>query len=163
MKSKILLSICFLILIGKANSTLCKGPMKYKNVYFVILAGGSGTRLWPLSRQAKPKQFLEVGENKTLIEQAIERVSSLVEKENIWISTTEKHVANINAYVGDKIGNIVVEPGLRNTAPAILLACMELYKKDPEALVIFLPSDPFIPDTQTFVKYVRSAICACLI
>ena len=132
--------------------------MNYKNVYFVILAGGSGTRLWPLSRQEKPKQFLEVGENKTLIEQAIERVSSMVPKENIWISTTEKHVDNINAYVGNKIGHIVVEPGLRNTAPAILLACMELYKKNPEALVIFLPSDPFIPDTQTFVKHVKSAI-----
>jgi len=132
--------------------------MKYKNVYFVILAGGSGTRLWPLSRQEKPKQFLEVGENKTLIEQAIERVSSLVPKENIWISTTKSHVKNINEYVGDKIGNIVVEPGLRNTAPAILLACMELYKENPEALVIFLPSDPFIPDIQTFVKYVRDAI-----
>ena len=132
--------------------------MNYKNVYFVILAGGSGTRLWPLSRQEKPKQFLEVGTNKTLIEQAIERVNSLVPKENIWISTTEKHVANINTYVGDMIGHIVVEPGLRNTAPAILLACMELHKINPKATVIFLPSDPFIPDTQMFIQYIKNAI-----
>jgi len=163
MKNRSIFFLCFLILIGKASNIFSKEAMKnknvnYKNVYFVILAGGSGTRLWPLSKQAKPKQFLEVGERRTLIEQAIARISPLVPKENIWISTTEKYVENINTYVGDSIGNIVVEPGLRNTAPAILLACMELHKTNPEALVIFLPSDPFIPDTKTFISYVKSAV-----
>ncbi|MFC1842056.1 mannose-1-phosphate guanylyltransferase [Candidatus Dependentiae bacterium] len=132
--------------------------VKYKNVYFVILAGGSGTRLWPLSRQNKPKQFLAVGKSKTLLDQAIDRICNLVPKENIWISTTERHKKNIVRYVGDRIGNIVVEPGMRNTAPAILLACLEIQKVNPEACVIFLPSDPFIEDQEKFVQYMHQAI-----
>ncbi|MFC1841599.1 mannose-1-phosphate guanylyltransferase [Candidatus Dependentiae bacterium] len=166
MKKKIFFSLCFFLCILKSNNSkarFCEAPMKYKNVkyknaYFIILAGGSGTRLWPLSRQEKPKQFLEVGEEKTLIDQAIERVSAIAPKENIWISTTKNHEENIKRYVGDKIGHIVVEPGLRNTAPAILLACLELHKKDPDAVVMFLPSDPFIEDKDKFVAYVKSAI-----
>jgi len=158
MKAKTLFFITFLILIGKINTIFCKTlgkPMKHKNVYFVILAGGNGTRLWPLSRINKPKQFLEVGENRTLLEQAIHRVSMLVPKENIWISTTQKHAANIEKHFGDKIGNIVVEPGMRNTGPAILLACLEVHKKDPNAVVMFLPSDPFISDADMFINYVK--------
>jgi len=160
-RKKILFFITLFILIGKTNTTLCETlgkNMKHKNIYFVILAGGNGTRLWPLSRINKPKQFLEVGENRTLLEQAIHRVSVIVPKENIWISTTAKHAPNIKKHVGDKIGNIVVEPGMRNTGPAILLACLEVHKKDPNAVVMFLPSDPFISDTDTFVNYVKDGI-----
>jgi len=161
MKNKILFLINLLILIGRVNNIFCEAPkksMKHKNVYFVILAGGNGTRLWPLSRADKPKQFLEAGEKKTLLEQAINRVSSVVPKENIWISTTENHAANIKKYVGDKIGNIVIEPGMRNTGPAILLACLQIHQKDPNAVVMFLPSDPFISDSEKFVNYVKNAI-----
>lgn len=160
MKKKILF-LSLLILIGKINTIFCEAPkknMKHKNVYFVILAGGNGTRLWPLSRADKPKQFLEVGEDKTLLEQAITRVSSIVPKENIWISTTAKHATNIQKHVGDRIGNIVVEPGMRNTGPAILLSCLQIHKKNPNAVVMFLPSDPFISDTEKFVNYVKDGI-----
>ena len=151
-------ALLLLLFICSQKSTLCEAPMDYKNVYFIILAGGSGTRLWPLSRKNKPKQFLSVGTEKTLIDQAIERVSSLVPKENIWISTTKEQEENIIAHVGEKIGQIIVEPGLRNTGPAILLACLELQKQNKKASVIFLPADPFISDKDSFVGYVKQAI-----
>jgi len=127
-------------------------------VYSVILAGGSGTRLWPLSRANYPKQFLSVCDEKTLIQQAVDRVSSVIKKENIWIGTTAKHKESVTQQVGDSIGRIVVEPGMRNTGPAILLSCFEIYKKDPDAVIVFLPSDPFIPNKARFVSFLERAI-----
>jgi len=164
MKKNILYSLFLLLLINStmtattATANKKGGNMQNSNIYFVILAGGSGTRLWPLSRADKPKQFLAVGSNKTLIDQAIDRICDIAPQENIWISTTAKHVENINTYVGHRIGNIVVEPGMRNTAPAILLACLEIQKVNPNASIIFLPSDPFIPNKEKFVSYVQQAI-----
>jgi len=150
--------LCFLSILRAPHSFSKDLPAKHKDVYFIILAGGNGTRLWPLSRREKPKQFIAVGTKETLIDQAIDRISSLVPKENIWISTTKEHAENITRYAGNKIGNIVVEPGLRNTGPAILLGCMELYKHNPNASVIFLPADPFISNPETFISYVKQAI-----
>jgi mannose-1-phosphate guanylyltransferase len=117
-----------------------------KDVYFVLLAGGNGERLWPLSRQEKPKQLLTVAGDKTLLEQALDRIVPLAHsKENIWVSTTPHHEKSIHACLRDRVGNIVVEPGLRDTGPAILYCCMELYKHNPNAVVIFLAADAFIP------------------
>lgn len=133
--------------------------VKKSNLFFVILAGGSGTRLWPISRENMPKQFVQVGSNnKSLIEQAIDRIAPISLKENIWISTTENHKENINLQVGHKIGKIIIEPCMRNTAPAILLACLEIQKINPAALIVFLPSDPFIPETQKFIDNLTSTI-----
>ena len=150
--------ICFMLASNINTIHPKEASIDYKNVYFIILAGGSGTRLWPLSRNDKPKQFLKVGNQKTLIQQTIDRICTLVPKENIWISTTKKHAENINTHIGDRIGKIIIEPGLRNTGPAILLSCMELFKHNPEAAVIFLPADHFIPDTETFQYDLRQAI-----
>jgi len=116
-----------------------------RSIYCVILAGGSGERLWPLSRKNKPKQLLEVGEQKTLLEQAIERLKPITSQDKIWICTTQQHADAISVMTKDSVGHMVVEPGARNTGPAILLSCLEIYKKDPNALVLFLPADPFIP------------------
>jgi len=157
--SKKLIVITFCVfLLCKQNPILGEAPMDYKNVYFVILAGGSGTRLWPLSRSEKPKQFLAVGNKKTLLAQTIDRVCDLVDKKNIWISTTKKHKENIKKYVGNSIGHIIEEPGLRNTGPAILLACMKIYQQNPQASIIFLPADPFIPNKTAFVNSLKQAI-----
>ncbi len=132
----------------------------YPHVYCVILAGGVGERLWPLSRQQKPKQLLEIQDNQTLLEQAIDRVVSLVGYKNIMISTTKQHESAIKNMFDGRIGGIIVEPGLRNTGPAILLSCLELYEKDPEAMIVFLPSDPFIPsnDNVKFCQALEHAI-----
>jgi len=120
--------------------------MQNKDVYFVLLAGGNGERLWPLSRQERPKQLLAVGNHKSLLEQSLDRIAPLAySKKNIWVSTTVHHEDAIRACIGDQVGTIVVEPGLRDTGPAILYACFELYKKNPNATVIFLAADAFIP------------------
>ena len=129
-----------------------------ENVYFVILAGGSGERLWPLSRQTLPKQLLTIGQGKTLIEQAIDRIFPLAQShKNIWISTTKDYADAIAAHVGDRIGNIVVEPVSRNTGASILYCCYLLQQHDPNARVIFLPADAFIPtqENETFRIHVQ--------
>lgn len=128
------------------------------HVYCVILAGGSGERLWPLSRVRLPKQLLVVGSDRTLLDQAIDRVSGLVPSSNIWVSTTQQHADRIADVVGHRIGNIVIEPGSRNTGPAILYCCMELYKHDPHAVVAFLPADPFIPMNAHFADFLEHAL-----
>jgi len=130
------------------------------HVYCVILAGGIGERLWPLSLQNKPKQLLEICNNQTLLEQAIDRASLLMPKNNIIISTTQQHQEIIEKLFGSRIGHVIVEPGIRNTGPAILLSCFKIYEKDPEAMVLFLPADPFIPqkDNKKFAQCVEHAI-----
>ena len=131
-----------------------------RSVYCVILAGGSGERLWPLSRSCRPKQVLEVGGQKTLLDQALDRLAMLVPVDNTWICTTQQHAPLIRALAGDKVGTLLIEPASRNTGPAILLACLEIYKKDPNAIVLFVPADPFIPphDYGLFAGYLDHAI-----
>lgn len=131
-----------------------------RNVYCVILAGGDGTRLWPLSRQTKPKQLLPLGSDATLLEQAIDRIVPLIPQEFIWISTTKQHEQGIQDAVGKRVGRILVEPGSRNTGPAILLCCMEIHALDPDAVIVFLPADPFIPqrDWKKFRNFMEHAV-----
>ncbi len=129
------------------------------NVYIVIMAGGNGTRLWPLSREANPKQCLALPDE-TLLEQAVGRAALLVDRDHILISTTKQHERKISELVGNKVDSIIVEPGSRNTGPAILLACMEIHAKDPNAIIVFVPSDPFIPtrDWPKFTSFLEHAI-----
>lgn len=114
-------------------------------LYGVVLAGGVGERLWPLSRQHKPKQFLRVGSHKTLLEQSLDRLAPIVD--HSWIVTAQKHASLVHEYVGNAVDHVLIEAEGRNTAPAILYTCLEIHKKDPEALVLFVPADPFIPET----------------
>lgn len=132
---------------------------KMNDVYCVILAGGHGERLWPLSTIKKPKQLLTIDGKKTLLEQAIGRVSSLISQDHIWVSTTTYYADLIKKEVGNYIGNVFTEPSLRNTAPAILLTCLELQMLNPNAIVFFAPADSFIPedDTDLFVSYLKKA------
>jgi len=142
---------------------MSNSPINNENVYFVILAGGSGERLWPLSRQTIPKQLLTIGQGKTLIEQAIDRISPLaISHKNIWVSTTKDYEDAIAAHVGDRIGNIVVEPVSRNTGASILYCCYLLQQHDPNAVALFLPADAFIPrqENETFRTHVQQLIKA---
>jgi len=128
------------------------------NVYCVLLAGGNGERLWPLSTHSKPKQLLTLGGTKTLLEQAVERAQHLVCNERIFVSTTEHHAALIKATLGNSFGGVIVEPVARNTAPAFLLSCLEIYKKDPDAVVVFAHADAFIPKVEPYVEFLHHAI-----
>ncbi len=128
-----------------------------KNVVVVILAGGKGERLWPLSRQLHPKQLLSLN-GSSLLAQTIDRVDSLVDKSNLWIFTTDEQKASIQQAVGSRVGVIATEPATRNTGPAVLLACLKIYALNPEALIVFVPADHYIKDTDAFQKTLMQAI-----
>ncbi len=130
------------------------------NAYGLILAGGVGERLWPLSRQENPKQFLSVDSSRSLLEQSINRFNGIMPSDRLWVVTSEKHARLADSLLRKKIGNILVEPSGRNTGPALLYACLELYKKDPNAIAVFVPADPYIPekDYSLYQKYISQAI-----
>ncbi|TET05941.1 hypothetical protein E3J79_04080 [Candidatus Dependentiae bacterium] len=120
--------------------------MNSEHLYAVILAGGCSERLWPLSRQCKPKQFLSIDNKKTLLEQTIDRISSFINIENIWISTTKNYKKMVLSHTSAK--RLIIEPCMRNTAPSVILACLKLIQQDPDATIIFVPTDSFIPDEE---------------
>ena len=126
--------------------------MDKKNCYCVIMAGGSGTRFWPLSRNAKPKQFLDVADTgKTFIRHTFERFSMIVPQENIIVVTAGKYRDLVKEQIPElRDENLLLEPYSRNTAPCIAYATYTLLKRDPDALVIVSPSDHLISDNDLF-------------
>lgn len=128
------------------------------NLYVVILAGGKGERLWPLSREGKPKQLLPYNGELTLLEHTIERVKKLVPQENIWIVTNQKQKNAIETLVANKTGTIIAEEASRNTAPAILLTCIQIQQANPDAVVAFLPSDHVIEPEDEFCDCLQTAL-----
>ena len=133
------------------------------DIHAVILAGGSGTRFWPLSRETCPKQMLQIVGEDTLIRQTIKRINGFVSPENIWIVTTEDKAQDIKFHV-DSLGPLakkiqfIKEPLGRNTAPAIGLAAIHLSRFSPQSIMIVMPSDHAIPDREKFLRDLRLAI-----
>ena len=117
----------------------------------VLLAGGSGTRLWPLSREARPKQFLPLIGEESLLQDTLHRVASLDTSVNPLIVGREEHrflIAEQMRRSGAK-GTVVLEPIGRNTAPAVAVAAMEaLANEGDDALLLVLPSDHVIQDLE---------------
>jgi mannose-1-phosphate guanylyltransferase len=116
------------------------------------MAGGSGTRLWPISRQNKPKQFHHFIGDKSLLRETYERLLSSFKPENILVSTIGDYVEEVKRHLPEiKGSNIIVEPSLRGNAPACGLVSAYLDKIDPGASVIFIPSDHMIKDVGLFL------------
>ena len=131
------------------------------NTYALILAGGSGTRFWPLSRNTLPKQLLDLFGTGTLLEQTIRRLDGLVPPENILILTNEKQIAAVRANASMlPPGNIVAEPAKRDTAPAVALGVGLVAARNPDALMMVLPSDQLIRDTAAFQSVLRDSLSA---
>ncbi len=130
-----------------------------KNLYAVIMAGGKGTRFWPLSRETFPKQFLKIVGERTLIQDTIHRLSGEVRPSNILIVTTKGQSDIVRWQLMDILEDVrcVVEPEGRNTAAAVALAAFKLHKRNPRALMLVLPSDHYIRDTGAFISAVRLA------
>ncbi len=121
-------------------------------MHIVIRAGGSGTRLWPLSRSAKPKQFLSITEDRPMIASTFARVAPMVGAENIFVSVNKALVATLNEALPELLpGHSIIEPVGRNTGPAMCLEiCFLLDRLDPKTIVASLPSDDYISDEAAF-------------
>lgn len=124
------------------------------------MAGGIGSRFWPMSRTNYPKQFLDIlNVGKTLIQQTYERYSKFVPKENIYIVTSQDYVDLVKKQLPHiHIENIISEPSRKNTAPCIAYIAFKLMKKDPKAVMIAAPSDNLILDTDEFIKTATKAL-----
>ena len=131
-----------------------------KHHYVAIMAGGIGSRFWPMSRTNLPKQFLDIlHTGKTLIQQTFDRYNKLVPAENIFIVTSQEYVDIVKKQLPRlPFGNIVAEPSKKNTAPCIAYIAFKLMQKDPDALMIAAPADNLILETDEFIKTATKAL-----
>jgi mannose-1-phosphate guanylyltransferase len=128
----------------------------------VILAGGTGTRFWPMSRSDSPKQLCKLLSEKTILEETLDRFKDWP-KEKIFISTTNSLVDKIKEVMPDfPEENYIVEPALRDTAPAMGFVAAYLYNIDPDEPMAFIPADHFIGDLENFLRSIREAEKAIL-
>ena len=133
---------------------------KNHNTYVAIMAGGIGSRFWPLSRVDYPKQFLDIlGTGKTLIQQTFERFEKLVPAENIYVITANDYLELTNEQLPQMSKeNILGEPFRKNTAPCIAYISFKLRSKDPDARLIIAPADHLILQEERFLEICREAL-----
>ena len=123
----------------------------------IILAGGGGTRLWPMSRKDKPKQFCRLTSDRTILEETLERFKEWPE-EKIYIATTKSLVKPLKKILPDfPEANLIVEPDKRDTAPAMGYSALKLSLKDENEPIAFIPSDHYIGQVDRFIKSIKKA------
>ena len=126
-------------------------------LWSVIMAGGQGTRFWPLSRKNKPKQFLSLVGDTSMLEQTIDRLNGVVNREQVLVVTQKDKVAYVKNLLGFKSAQVIGEPVGRNTAPCLILAASKIFRKDPHAVLSMLPADHVIQKTTIFKKSLKAA------
>lgn len=126
----------------------------------VVMAGGGGTRFWPLSRRKQPKQLLNLSGKDLMINETIDRISMVVDKSNIFIVTNVFQTPQMMEAVAGRVekDHILEEPSARNTAACIGYAAMEIVKKYEDGIMCVFPSDHFIKDQSEFVRVLQEAI-----
>ncbi|MCH7687212.1 MAG: mannose-1-phosphate guanylyltransferase [Planctomycetes bacterium] len=127
-------------------------------LHAVIMAGGSGTRFWPQSRKALPKQLLKLAGDDTMIQETVARTGDWIPAERTWIVTNRQQAEETSRQLPDLSSeNILIEPCGRNTAPCIGLAAIHLLKQDADAVMLVMPADHVIGPMETFQKAVQGA------
>ena len=130
------------------------------NTYGVIMAGGGGTRFWPLSRQEEPKQLLNLSGNDLMINETIDRIATIADKKDIFVVTNVTQVPKMKAVTAGRLSedHILAEPSARNTSACIGYAAMEIVKKYGDGIMCISPADHFIKNTEEFGRVLNEAI-----
>jgi mannose-1-phosphate guanylyltransferase len=130
--------------------------------YAVIMAGGSGTRFWPASRAAKPKQFLSLGgSEETLLQATVRRATALVGIDHVFVVTGQRHASEAAEQIPElPPENLLLEPIGRNTAPCLAWACAHVRRRDPAGVIAVMPADHHIESEPEFVGSLRRALSA---
>ena len=138
-------------------------PIKEKNIFPIILCGGSGSRLWPLSRESYPKQFISIGSDQTnsLLQKTLQRIQNLETARSPILICNEEHrfiVAEQIRGINIEDFSILLEPVQRNTAPAITVAALKTLEKEPDPILLVLASDHEIKNNEIFINAINSGI-----
>lgn len=133
-----------------------------KNHYCIIMAGGVGSRFWPLSRASRPKQFLDILDlGRTFLQMTFDRYASIVPKENILVVTAERYLDYVKEQLPEiSMGNILLEPFKRNTAPCIAYATYKILSRNPNAVAVVAPSDHLITGEKNFEEIIQKGLKA---
>ncbi len=130
------------------------------NYYAIVMAGGIGSRFWPISRTSYPKQFIDIlGTGKTLIQNTYDRFLKICPSENIYIVTNESYAELVKEQlpgIGDD--QILTEPVMRNTAPCVAYGCFKIETMNPDAIIVVAPSDHLILNEQGFVDSINKSL-----
>jgi mannose-1-phosphate guanylyltransferase len=127
-------------------------------LYSVIMAGGSGTRFWPESRDLRPKQLLKLVGDRTMIQSTVDRLEGLIPRDRVFIATNARQAAGIAEQLPDLPQSaLLLEPCKRDTAPCIALAAAHLMKRDPDAVMAVMPSDHVIGPAERFQQAIQLA------
>ena len=130
------------------------------NTHIVIMAGGVGSRFWPMSTPEYPKQFVDVlGTGKTMIQKTVERFAPLCPSENFWVVTSECYTGIVQEQLPDiPRENVLAEPAMRNTAPCIAYACWKIRKRCPGGNIVVTPADARVEDAEEFRRVISRAL-----
>ena len=130
------------------------------NIYGVIMAGGGGTRFWPLSRQEEPKQLLNLSGKDLMINETIDRIATIADKKDIFVVTNVTQVPKMKVATAGRLqeNHILAEPSARNTSACIGYAAMEIVKKYGDGIMCISPADHFIKNTSEFTRVLKEAV-----
>lgn len=130
------------------------------NNHLIIMAGGVGSRFWPMSTPEKPKQFIDVmGIGKTMIQLTVERFSGIIEPSHVWVVTSKKYKEMVMQQLPEvPEQQILMEPCMRNTAPCIEYVSRKIYARYPDANLVFSPADHIVLDTPHFKEVISEAL-----
>lgn len=130
------------------------------NNHVVIMAGGVGSRFWPLSTPEYPKQFIDIlGCGRTLIQLTVDRFKGIAPMSNFWVVTNAAYIDIVKQQIPDMpASHILAEPAARNTAPCIAWACWSIKKEDPQANVVVTPADAVVMNPEEFRRVIKNAL-----